>query len=149
VRMPGQTKVVQALRYHLCWANGVYVAGVDGFGASTGSRLVGCFEEDITGHPHVEAVADGHLDRRLDVQVTARYIRAQLRDLGTDSASGDFSRRGIPENGASTRLRELERRAEDARQQSESDQPLVMVAHIVAEARNTGGVLSGHSFQVD
>src|SRR5262249_28603984 len=26
VRMPGQTKVVQALRYHLCWTNGIKVA---------------------------------------------------------------------------------------------------------------------------
>src|SRR5205823_13142126 len=61
-------------------------------GTSACRRLVRCFEEDIPVHAYVEPVADRHLNRRLDIEISPGDIRAQLRNLPTDGAPRRFRR---------------------------------------------------------
>ena len=62
----------------------------------------------------VELVTDRNLDRRLDVQVLSRDLRAGLADFLTHRTSGDLCWARILKDAAAPGLRELKSGAEQA-----------------------------------
>jgi len=116
---------------------------------SHSKRPIGSFEQKIPIHPDIEPVPDRDFDRRLHVQIAPGDVSPEPRELSPDGASGCLPRRRIPQDSAPVGLREPERRTETARQDGKTEQPTLMVVHILPEASPSLRVLSGHAFEVD
>ena len=68
-------------------------------------RAIGGIEQQIAIDPHVEAIADGYLHGRLDVQIASRHLCADLREVSGGSATGDLAGTWIREDRAAPGLR--------------------------------------------
>ena len=106
-------------------------------------------EKDVAIYSNVEAIPDGNLNRRLNVQVSSRNLRAKIRGLLADCAPGDLRWAWIGKERPILILRNLGGRGEQACENRESDQASVVAVHFIAESREAVSVLTDHPGKIE
>ena len=96
--------------------------------------FVRCFEQDVPINPHRKLVADGNLDRRLNVQVPASDLSASFTQFLADRLRRGLARSRIGEYALVRALGNGERRGEHTRQSREAEQTYIVMIDLIAEA---------------
>src|SRR5579883_1648357 len=101
-------------------------------------------ENDIAIDGDIEPIPSRYFDRRLNVQLPTEGLSSQLGQLPAHGTTDNLAVAGHRQNRSVPILRELDSSAEQAGQDSKTQQPSIMVVHGISEARSASGVLTDH-----
>lgn len=91
-------------------------------------RLVRRLEQDVPIHSYSESVSDGHVNRRLDIEITSSDHRARLADLVAHGSSRCIRRTRVHKRTAAipAALAQIECRRQNARESRKTEQALIV-----------------------